>query len=229
MSALAFVEELQQRDDEAAAALAAVEELQGRALRIRDRADVLQSFAAALPAERERRSHGVALAETRLGSARAALARAEAELARSQEHGGERERAVAGRAAAEAHENARLAEGELARARAGAAELELEVRAAGAAADVLDADAAEAARQLSALPRLSRQAVDPPAQGPAGVADWGARARAGLFLVRAGLAAERETIIREANELGSSVLGEALGATSVAGVRKRLASAVADD
>jgi hypothetical protein len=44
-----------------------------------------------------------------------------------------------------------------------------------------------------------------------------------LLLVRAGLAAEREAVVREANELGSSLLGEPLGATTVARVRERVA------
>ena len=46
-------------------------------------------------------------------------------------------------------------------------------------------------------------------------------------MARAGLEAERERIVREGNELASSVLGEPLYTASVAQVRKRLEEALA--
>ena len=54
------------------------------------------------------------------------------------------------------------------------------------------------------------------------VEEWGARARAALFVARGPLATERERIVIEANTLGSSVLGEPLGGSSAALVRRRL-------
>ena len=55
--------------------------------------------------------------------------------------------------------------------------------------------------------------------------DWGGQVRSALFVVRGTLEAERERVVVEANVLGTSVLGEELGATSVAIVRRRLEAA----
>jgi hypothetical protein len=81
--------------------------------------------------------------------------------------------------------------------------------------------AEELAARLAAAPRVSRGATEP-GPGLAGTIDWGGRARAALFVARAGLDAERERVVREANELAAGALGEAVAATSVAGVRERL-------
>ena len=86
----------------------------------------------------------------------------------------------------------------------------------------LEGEAAELAERVSGLPRITHEATQPPEPGLDGVAAWAARVRPGLLLLRSSTVVERETIIREANELGSAVLGEALGATSVTGVRERV-------
>jgi hypothetical protein len=65
-------------------------------------------------------------------------------------------------------------------------------------------------------------APEPPGPGIAGVLEWAASAHAAVLVVRSGLETERERVVREANELASSVLGEPLYATSVAAVRRRL-------
>ncbi len=46
--------------------------------------------------------------------------------------------------------------------------------------------------------------------------------RSALLVARGSLEAERERIVVEANALGAAVLGESLGARSVALVRRRL-------
>ena len=63
---------------------------------------------------------------------------------------------------------------------------------------------------------------EPPGPGIEGVLEWAARAHAAVFVARSGLETERERVVREANELAASVLGEPLYATSVALVRQRL-------
>ena len=65
-------------------------------------------------------------------------------------------------------------------------------------------------------------APDPPERGLDGLADWGARAHAAVFVARSGLETERGRVVREASELAASVLGDPLAATSVAGIRERL-------
>jgi hypothetical protein len=120
-----------------------------------------------------------------------------------------------------------MASGELARARDSLTALEAEAEAAGAEQETLERAAAEAAEQMVAVPRVAREAAAPPEAGLRGIEAWGGRARAALLVVHGSLATEREAIVREANELGSALLGEPLGATSVAGVRARVARAQA--
>jgi hypothetical protein len=76
--------------------------------------------------------------------------------------------------------------------------------------------------RVAALARVSREGAEAPEPGLEGTIAWASRARAALWVVRSGLEGERERVVREANELGASVLGEPLAATSVATVRKRL-------
>ena len=56
----------------------------------------------------------------------------------------------------------------------------------------------------------------------ADLAAWGDRVQAALLVVRGGLVAERERLLREAGELAAAALGEPLPGASVASVRRRL-------
>jgi hypothetical protein len=55
----------------------------------------------------------------------------------------------------------------------------------------------------------------------ADLAAWGDRVQTALLVVRGGLVAERERLLREAGELAAA-LGEPLPGASVASVRRRL-------
>ena len=55
--------------------------------------------------------------------------------------------------------------------------------------------------------------------------EWAGRARAALFVARGGLAAERDAVVRQANELGALVLGEPLTAGGPASVARRIEGA----
>jgi hypothetical protein len=57
-------------------------------------------------------------------------------------------------------------------------------------------------------------------------ADWASRERGALLVEHSTLARERDAVVREASELLGSVLGEPFAATSVAGLRERLQSAL---
>jgi len=219
---VALLAELEQRDAGAAQALADVEEVQREVDRIRRRAAAVGAFLAALPGERERRAAAVRAAAERLAAAEAALAAAERDL----EHAREKERLGAERAAAEAREGARVASGELARARDSAAALEAEADEASAEAAALERETAATAQRLAALPRLAREAAAAPGSGLDAIESWAARARAALLVLHSALTAERDAVVREANELGSSVLGEPLGATSVIGIGERVERAL---
>jgi len=219
-----LIEELERRDETIAAALSGVQQLARRTGELRADAARVAAFLAALPAERERRAEAAAAAAERLDRAHVELARAEQERSRAEERGKERERAAAARAAAEAAQQLHVATHELDRAREAAAALEDEAEAAAARRESLEAEAAAAAVELRSVPRLAPEAARTPAPGLDGVEAWGAQARAALLVVRASLAAERDAVVREANELGSALLGEPLGATSVARVRERVES-----
>jgi hypothetical protein len=62
--------------------------------------------------------------------------------------------------------------------------------------------------------------------GLGAVLEWASQRRGELVLERSGLAREREAIVREASELLGSVTGDAMSATSVAGLRDRLQRAL---
>ena len=89
-----------------------------------------------------------------------------------------------------------------------------------AAAVELASAAAAAARELGEAPRVRLTAE--PGEEPADVLEWAARAHAAILVARSGLESERDRIFREANELGSSVLGEPLQSTNVTLVRRRV-------
>lgn len=57
--------------------------------------------------------------------------------------------------------------------------------------------------------------------------EWAAGARSALFVLRGTLELQRERIVLEANALGSAVLGEPLGGSSVSLVRRRVEEALA--
>ncbi len=216
-SRLAFAVELEQRDatvaeriDELAATSAEVERIRARAAEIGSRLE-------GVPAERAHLDEADAEAARAFEQAQAALARAEEALARA--HGADaREQAELTRARAatavrgEEERRERLA--------ARRATLEHEAEQLAAEALELERGAAALAGRLDGSSRVS--ATAPPAPGLAGVVDWGARAHAAVLLARAGLDSERDRLVREANELASSVLGEPLYTASVPLVRRRL-------
>jgi hypothetical protein len=212
-----LVDELKRRDEAAAAALAEVEEVQRETERTRSRAEELLAFRAALPAERDRLAAAIAVAAAAFEASVAARAALE------QEVDDEQERVLL---ACRLDEERAVAAAQLERAHAAAAELERRAEQAVEEAAELERGAQRATVRLAALPRLSHDATAPAADGLVGVAAWGARVRAGLLLLHAQLVGERDAIIREANELGSAVIGEALAASSVTGVRERVAQAL---
>src|SRR5436853_214379 len=102
-------------------------------------------------------------------------------------------------------------------AAAALAEVEAEADQVAAESEAVQREAESTAVRLAAVPRLTQPGP------PEDVEAWAARARGALLVLHGALAAERDAIVREANELGSALLGEALGAVSVANVRERLA------
>lgn len=215
-SLLSFAEELERRDVAVAQALARVEALQAEVDELRSHATAAASFIVTLPA---------ALAERASDECVAIEARDEAEhVAREAEQLVERaekedQRLVAERALQRARDDLHAAEFWVTQARDAHAELERQGGARRAEAERLARRAVELAPRVRDVPAGS---ADLP-----GTLEWASRARGSLLLEHSGLAREREEVVREATELLASVLGEPLTATAVAGVRERLARAIA--
>ena len=220
--ALAFLRELEQADAEVAVALRELDELAERATRLRKRALELEAFLASLPATRERLERQLAEAECEVEERRELLTRAEEELLAA-ERGKDAQRiAAARRAEVRARDAKRSAERKLEALDAEARRLDLDAEAAAREGATLESEARELARALAARPPLTEQAGAEPPPGLPGAAEWASRARGALLVARGRLSAERDAVIRQANELGSVVLGEPLAATSAALVARRV-------
>jgi chromosome segregation ATPase len=220
--AVGFARELEERDAALAAAIGELAGLEREIESLRVRAAEVQGLLDRLPAEREAAAAEVASARAEAEARERALREAEAALAAAEADDDEEALAAARRGLVRARDSASSAARKLARGEAAAAELE---RAAGAAqreAPQLEERARGVASRLRGLARVARAGAEEPEPTPAGVVAWAAKARATLFVARSGLETERERVVREANELGASVLGEPLVATSVALVRRRL-------
>ena len=216
-SLLLFAEELERRDADVAAALTGVERLQAEVEELRAHAAAAAAFLDALPAT---------LAERAADERGAIEARDRAErTARDAEQVVERAqkddpRLEAERSLQQARDALHAAEFWVAQARETHAELERDGAARRVEAESLARRAIELAPRVRDVPRAS------PDLG--GALEWASRSRGALLLERSGLAREREEVVREATELLASVLGDPLTATSVAGVRERLARALGD-
>ena len=206
---VAWARELEAEDAGLARALVDVEAKRAAATALRARAEHAEAFLARLPEARTAAARAAAESEAELERRRADLRTAEAELERA-----EQEEAVlaARRAVVRTRDLATGAERRLERLRAEQAALEEQARAVEAELPELGRLAAELAAGVEGLP-------DP---AEVGVASLAARAQAALLVARSGLEARRESVIRQANELGASALGEPLGSASVSLVRERL-------
>jgi chromosome segregation ATPase len=219
---LLLARELEARDERLAAAIAEVGALQRSAEDVRERALAVEEFLERLPLERETAETALGDAQNEAHARSRALADAEDELARA-EQSADRERvAAARRELVRAGDAAASAERKLARAREALEELARRAESLRAEAPRLAERARGLAGELARLPRISGQATAEPAPGLEGTVEWGSRARAALLVVRSGLDTERERVVREANELAASALGEPVAATSVSLVRERI-------
>ena len=215
---LAIADDLERRDARAAEALVEVERLQRDVDELRTHAAATAAAVRDLPAaiaaqEAEEHDAGKALAH-----AEGALRHAEAQLAQEK---GESARLAAARAAQHARDARDAAKLRVARGHEDRARLAREDDERRADAERLERRAAELAARLG----LAHD-VTPPGPGLDGALEWAARARGELLVAHAGLATERDKVVREASELVASVLGEPLASTSVAGVRARLERAL---
>jgi len=213
--ALDDVRRLASRDAELAAEAARLRRLGDEADAVRARAEATEAFFASYPVEETRRREATAAAREEREHRRAEAARAEAVLSAARK---DEERAAAERAVARAAD--RVSDAEARAARAVNAESELERAAAelGAEIPALEQRAAAVSAQLPELPAA-------PA-GPRELIEWASRARAHVFVAAGQLDAQRDRVIREANELGSMLLGEPVYGSTPAQVRNRIEATI---
>lgn len=214
-SLLSFAEELERRDADVAQALTGVERLQSELEELRAHAAATAAFLDALPAALAERAADERDASGARDHAEQAVRTAEQLVERA---GNEDQRLEAERALQQMRDDLHASEFWVAQSREAHAELERDGAARRVEADAL------AQRAVELAPRV--RDVPPASPSLDGAVEWAARARGALLLQRAGLARERDEVVREATELLASVLGDPLTATAVAGVRERLARAL---
>jgi hypothetical protein len=225
---LALLAELERTDEAIGAELAELDELAAAVTGVRGQAVELQELLVRLPEERGAAAKAVDEAERTLGEARDALRRAEEELGAA-ETGGDPERAAAAqRFEVRARDHLHIAERKAAAARAHASEVAAQAEAAQLQATELETRARALGEVLEQRPRLTEDAVTSPGPAPAGVAEWGTRARAALLVARSQLEAERDAVVRQANELGAVLLGEEIPAASATAVARRVERELGD-
>jgi chromosome segregation ATPase len=221
---LAHAASLEQRDAAVAQELETVRSLAERADEVRAHAAETSVGLERIPREleelTERRTDANAAAE----SARLALADAESRLAELESARRRREDSI-DRARSElqtARDALDDAVAQLDRLSEREKELVAEQGSLEALGERLIEDAAAIAAELGLLERVAEPARRSPGATLAGLEEWGGQARAALFVARGNLETERERIVTEANALGAAVLGEELGGSSVALVRRRV-------
>ena len=225
--ALAHAAELERRDTEIANELAVVRDLEERVAAIRGRAGIVGEALERLPLEREDLARRRVEADEAVTAARVDVERTESRVA-SLESGRRRRDDELDRARKEAATSRdTLADALAVRGRIDerASALVEDERALVAEGEALAKAAELVAEGVRDVGRVTESAGRAPGTSLAELDDWGSRVRSALFVVRGTLEAERERVVVEANVLGTSVLGEELGATSVAIVRRRLEAA----
>ena len=225
---LAILEDLERSEEEVAAETAEIEELYASSEDVRGAALELVSFLQRLPDDRAAAEREIEESAAALEGAADAAERAEQELPAAEASGDAERIAAARRFHIRARDALGLAERRARDALSRASELEASAKAAEERADQLAARAAELAQTLSRRPRVAVEAGVRPGAGPAEIAEWGTQVRAALLVTRSQVAAERDALVRQANELAAGAVGEPVGAMSASGaaevLRRTLAS-----
>jgi len=220
--------ELERRDADVAAELGVLTDVAERAGSLRARAAEIHAALERLPDELDELARRKDAARDEADKAQAELTRAEervAALSRSRR----RKQDGLDRAEREASTARDLlddtwAEIERLGVRAGA--LRASERELHTEAEMLAGVAKTIAAALVRIRRISETPGMEPGATLAELEEWGLLVRSAVLVARGTLEAERERIVVEANALASGALGESLGASSVALVRRRLEEAV---
>jgi hypothetical protein len=198
--ALTELRSLAGRDAELSTRAAELSRIDDEVAAIRTRAEATEAFLAASPEEEGRRLEELQAAEQDLEGRRRALAEAEQAVAESKD---DEARELAERVQAREADHVAVAQARVDRSEAVLAELRRE--------------AARVPEDRSRLYEIARRLPDlrPPADA-ASIVDWASHAHAELFVAAGQIDAERERVIREANELASMLVGEPTYGATVA-------------
>ena len=214
---LAILEDLERSEEEVAAELAEVDELYATCEQVRLAALDLVDFLERLPDAREAAAREIDESAQALQEATAAFEQAEQGLAATAK-GDDRERlAAARRFHIRTRDAMNLTERRAQAAEDRAAELEAAATAAEEHVRELNARARELAQVLGRRPRVAVETGTAADASPAQVAEWGTQVRAALLVARSQIAAERDALVRQANELAANAVGEPVAAMSAAG------------
>jgi hypothetical protein len=219
---LAILEDLERGEEEVAAELAEVDELHAACEQVRLTALELVEFLARLPEEREKAQREIQETAGALEEAGKADAQAEMKLAAAEQANDPERLAAARRLRIRARDALHLAERRAEQAAAHAEELEATATASEERTEDLAVRARELAEALSRRPRVALETDVSPGASPTEIAEWGTQARAALLVARSQVAAERDALVRQANELASNVVGEPVGTMSAAGAAELL-------
>jgi chromosome segregation protein len=196
--ALDELRQLDARDAELAAESERVRGLDGEVADVRGRAEEIEAFFLGYPVAEERARVAASAAAAELESRRAELADAERQLAAA---GDEEARVVAQRVLGRASDHVVDAEARLERVAEEHAALLREIASSTAELPELAARAARISAEVDG--------VEAPGDPPRELVDWASRAHAALFVAAGYVDAQRERVIREANELATMLLGDA--------------------
>jgi chromosome segregation ATPase len=212
---LSHARELERRDAVVADELSALAELSESVGRLRARVGALRESLASLPLERERLVERRTAAEHELTAATAGVEAAEARVAELSRSRRRRE------------DELERAEKEASTAREALTDSKARLARVEESSDALQSD--EAATEVGRLAvaiganaRVASSTTRDPGRGLEALEEWASQARSALFVARGTLEQERERIVVEANALGSAVLGEQLGGSSAAVIRRRV-------
>jgi len=198
--ALRELQQLATRDTWLAARAGRLRRLDGQVAAIRAGAEAADAFLAAYPEEEGRRLSERAAAEQDLAGRRRELREAEDALTRATDA---EARAHAKAAQDRAVDHVAVAQARLDRAEAAVEEIRHD-------AARIPVELTELRERAGAVPEIG------PPQENASLLEWASHAHAELFVASRQIDAQRERVIREANELASMLLGEPTYGATVA-------------
>lgn len=219
---LEILEDLERTEEEVAAELVEIDELYAACKELRGAALALVAFLRGLPGERTALEREIEESTRVLEAAADAAEQAEQELAAAEDDGDSERLAAARRFHIRARDALGVAERRARDALSRASELGAAAKAAEERADELASRARELADALSRRSRVAVEAGVRPGPGPAEIAEWGTQVRAALLVARNQVAAERDALVRQANELAANAVGEPVAAMSAAGAAELL-------